>query len=79
MLIPPKKTKEQIEQERNILREGFQSPFWKVLSNIIQTEMDANYKLLPGIATVDDLRRIQGQLQAFDRILGIADPFKSKT
>ena len=78
MHIPPKKTQEQVEQERNIKRDGFQSNFWRVLSSNIQEEIDARYKLLPSIEDIAQLRRIQGELTAFEQILGFADPYRPK-
>jgi len=73
--VPPKKTQEQIEQERQIKRDGFQSTFWRVLDSNIQEEIDARYRLLPGIKSIDDLRKVQGEITAFEQILGFAAPY----
>jgi hypothetical protein len=76
MFIPPKKTEEQIQQERSILRGGFDSAFWSVLRNSIEGERDARYRLLPTIDSLAQLNKIQGEIQAFEQILGFETPYK---
>ena len=76
MQIPPKKTEEQIQIERSILKGGFDSAFWSVLRQAIESERDACYQILPTINTIEDLKRVQGQILAFERVLGLEAPYK---
>lgn len=76
MQIPPKKTEEQKARERDILRAGFDTPFWSVMRASIESEMEARYRLLPTIENFDQLKRIQGEILAFQQILGFEVPYK---
>jgi hypothetical protein len=79
MHIPPKKTQEQVLRERDILRGGFETPFWTILKASIEAEMESRYRLLPSITDLDQLRKIQGEILAFSQILGFEVPYKKAT
>jgi len=76
--VPPKKSLEQVRHEQEVLRDGFQSRFWSVLRASVEAERQARYSLLPSIESLDNLRRIQGEILAFEQILGFEVPYKPK-
>jgi hypothetical protein len=76
MYIPPKKSEEQIQLERQIKRAGFDSQFWAVLRANIEEEVTARYRLLPSIETLEQLNKVKGEILAFEQILGFEVPYK---
>jgi len=69
MIPPPKKTAEQLQREREILRDGFKSPFWAILKDRLQREMNDRYRTVMSVDTIEHLKRTQGEILGLEYVL----------
>lgn len=67
MIIPPKKTQEQIAQENEILRNLYQSSAWKLYKSILYEEMSGVYSSFPALKSWEDTVKAQGYLQGLQK------------
>ena len=70
MKIPEKLTPEQIAQRQALKRAGFNGEFWRLLKEIWREDTEAIYKSMASADNEKELFRLQGQLRAYQKILG---------
>lgn len=70
MKIPDKLTPEQITQRQALKRAGFNGEFWRLLKEMWREDTEAIYKSMASADNEKELFRLQGQLRAYQKILG---------
>lgn len=70
MRIPDKLTPEQIAQRQALKRAGFNGEFWRLLKEMWREDTEAIYKSMASADNEKELFRLQGQLRAYQKILG---------
>ena len=70
MKIPDKLTPEALAQRQALKRAGFNGEFWRLLKEMWREDTEAIYKSMASADNEKELFRLQGQLRAYQKILG---------